>query len=69
MLFVKIHLAASGLNCSTQDRCIVMRDLSPGCTDVLSHSVARGILVPQPGIEPVSPALEGGFSTTVREAP
>ena len=25
--------------------------------------MARGILVPQPGIEPVSPALEGGFLT------
>ena len=25
---------------------------------------ACGILIPQPGIEPVSPALEGGFLTT-----
>ena len=30
----------------------------------LSHSVACGILVPQPGIEPMSPALQGGFLTT-----
>ena len=26
--------------------------------------MAYGILVPQPGIEPMSPALEGGFLTT-----
>ena len=26
--------------------------------------IACGILVPQPGIEPTSPALEGGFLTT-----
>ena len=30
----------------------------------LSCSAARGILVPQPGIEPKSPTLEGGFFTT-----
>ena len=30
----------------------------------LSHPMARGILVPWPGIEPTSPALEGGFLTT-----
>ena len=31
----------------------------------LSHSVARGILVPRPGIEPASPpALQGRFLTT-----
>ena len=30
----------------------------------LSHSVAHGILVPQPGIEPTSPELEGGFLIT-----
>ena len=27
----------------------------------LSRSVAHGILVPQPGIDPTSPELEGGF--------
>ena len=41
-----------------------MWDLSPGRTDVLSYSAAGGILVPQAGIEPVCPALEGGFSAT-----
>ena len=30
----------------------------------LSCPVACGILVPQPGIEPTSPALEGRFLTT-----
>ena len=30
----------------------------------LSCPVACGILVPRPGIEPASPALEGGFLTT-----
>ena len=30
----------------------------------LSFPVADGILVPQPGIKPTSPALEGGFLTT-----
>ena len=30
----------------------------------LSCPAARGILVPRPGIEPASPALEGGFFTT-----
>ena len=30
----------------------------------LSCPVACGILVPRPGIEPASPALEGGFFTT-----
>ena len=30
----------------------------------LSCAAACGILVPRPGIEPASPALEGGFFTT-----
>ena len=30
----------------------------------LSYSAACGILVPQPGIEPMSPALQGRFSST-----
>ena len=33
-------------------------------TQGLSWPVARGILVPQPGIELLSLALEGGFLTT-----
>ena len=46
--------------------------LSPHCSAQVSLVVvcgltcptACGILVPQPGIEPMSPALEGGFLTT-----
>ena len=34
------------------------------CSSGLSCTVACGILVPRPGIEPVSPELAGGFSTT-----
>ena len=34
------------------------------CPDRLGCSVAYGILVPWPGIEPASPALQGGFLTT-----
>ena len=30
---------------------------------VLSYSAACGVLVPQPGIEPTFPALQGGFVT------
>ena len=30
----------------------------------LSYPAARGILLPRPGIEPMYPALEGGFLTT-----
>ena len=30
----------------------------------LSYPLACGILVPRPGMEPASPALEGGFFTT-----
>ena len=30
----------------------------------ISCSKARGILVPQPGIKPASPAMQGGFLTT-----
>ena len=53
-----LFLAASGLSFSTWDSFVVHR---------LSCSVACGILDPQPGVEPASPALEGGFFTT--EAP
>ena len=34
------------------------------CGPGLSCPTACGILVPQPGIEPSSPELEGGFLTT-----
>ena len=35
----------------------------------VSCSEACGILVPRPGIEPVSPALEGRFQWTTRDVP
>ena len=34
------------------------------CGTGLSCPMARRILAPQPGIEPTSPTLEGGFLTT-----
>ena len=37
---------------------------SVGVACGLGCSMACGILVPQPGIEPKSPALQGGFLTT-----
>ena len=37
---------------------------SPVVVRGLSCSAACGILVPGPGIEPMSPALQGGFLTT-----
>ena len=58
-----IYLTASGLSCG-------MQDLSLRCADSLtvvrqlSCSTTCGILVPQPGIKPVSPALESRFLTT-----
>ena len=65
-----IYLAALGLHCGAQALLWGAWLLSlwhlgsvvvthwPGCPE------ACGILVPQPGIEPMSPALEGGFLTT-----
>ena len=42
--------------------------LGTGASVVVAHGLcccrAYGILVPRPGIEPMSPALEGGFLTT-----
>ena len=67
--YLFIYLAASALSCSTH-LCCVMWDLSLWHVDSvvaasgLSCSVAYGILVPWPGMEPVSLALEGGFLTT-----
>ena len=52
-----------GLCCSVQASLVASR---------LSYPKACGILVPQPGIEPKSPALQGRFLTTgliTREVP
>ena len=45
-----------GLCCDTQS------SLAAACR--FSYPEACGILVPQSGVEPYSPVLEGGFSTT-----
>ena len=66
-----------GLSCDTQDLCCVSWDLSLWHMDSLdtawdsviaarrlSYSTGCGVLVPWPGIEPMPPALQGGFSAT-----
>ena len=69
--YLFIYLAALGLSCSMGDLRCGMWGLSlwyAGFSLVAAHRlscpVACGILVPWPGIEPMSPALEGGFLTT-----
>ena len=69
-LFFFFFLAVLGLSCSMQDVCCIIRDLSLWLTGSLvvawglSYSEECGILVPRPGIEPMSPALQGRFLTT-----
>ena len=74
-VYLFIYLAAWVLSCGTWVLCCGMRDLSlwhAGSSLWHTGSRARrlgcpaacGILVPQPGIELASPALEGGFLTT-----
>ena len=64
-----MYVAASGLSCGMQDGCSA-QPFQLWCVDsvVLLHelncSTACGILVPQPGIEPASSELQGGFLTT-----
>ena len=64
-----IYLAASGLRCGTRDLCGGTRDLwlwYAGFLIVvckLSCLAANGVLLPWPGIEPVSPTLQGRFLT------
>ena len=53
-----------GLYYSIQASLVEARGLSLVAACWFSHLVAYGILVPQPGIKPESPALAGGFSTT-----
>ena len=70
LFYVFIYLAASGLRCGTQDLRCAMRDLVVQRLDSLvvhrglSCSWPRAILVPRPGIKPVSSALQGRFSAT-----
>ena len=47
--------------------CKVFIEFGVGSADLahrLSCSIACGILIPRPGVEPVSPALAGGFLST-----
>ena len=59
----------SGLSCGMQDLHCIRRGSLWWCTDFLaaacrlSGSVAGGILVPRPGIEPESSAVQGEFLT------
>ena len=61
------YLAVLVLTCGTWELCCGMQDILLRHTGFslvvcgLSCPVACGALVPQPGIEPASPALEGGF--------
>ena len=77
-----IYLAVLGLGCSMQDLLLRCTDYLvvprvPGCMDaaVVARALrcpkACGILVPQPGIEPLSPALQGVFFNhwTTQEVP
>ena len=69
-------MPASGLSCGTRDlslRCAGSSSCgvrAPKCVGsvVVVHGLScpatAGIIVPRPGIEPESPALEGGFLTT-----
>ena len=58
--YLFIYLAVSGLSCGTRDL-LLWRAGSVVMVHGLIFPVACGILVPQPGIEPATPALEGGF--------
>ena len=62
--YLFIYFAALGLSCGTQDLSLLCAGFSLVAARGLSCPAACGILVPQPGMEPTSPALEGGFLTT-----
>ena len=59
----KIYMAVSGLSWGTQDLPLQF-EAFVGVAHGLNCSAACGILVPPPGIESKSPALQGGFLTT-----
>ena len=63
------HCGRRALCCGTWASLVAARGLHSSCgvwalEHVDSVVAACGILVPRPGIEPASPALEGGFLTT-----
>ena len=63
--FFKIfYLAVSGLSCGMWDLSLQCSGFSRVVVCGLSCPAACGILVPQPEIEPASPASEGGFLNT-----
>ena len=62
-IFIYLFLPGLGLSCSTQDLLLWRVGFSLVVARGLSCLTACGILVPSPGIEPKSPALEGGFLT------
>ena len=61
-LFLKKICLAVGLSCSTWSLSLQLAGFS--LVVGLSCPVVCGILVPGPGVEPASPALEGGFLIT-----
>ena len=68
VFFFYLYLAASGVSCGMWDLLCIMWGLLLWCTDSLvvlglSGPAGCGVLVPGSGIEPQSPALEGGFLT------
>ena len=64
MAALGLSCSSQGLHCSIWDPLLWHKGFSLVVALGLSCPVACGILVPQPGIEPESPALEGGFLTT-----
>ena len=69
-IFLNIYSAALSVSCDTRDVCCGTHALHCGvhASLVVAHRLscpaACGILIPQPGIEPMSPALEGRFLTS-----
>ena len=60
---VPVLIAARGSLLRRAGSFVLAQGLS-SCGRGLCCSAACGILVPRPGLEPVSPALQGGFVTT-----
>ena len=67
--YLPTYLAVLGLGCGTQDLLWHMDTGSrsfglSSCSIGLGCSTTCGMLVPRPGIEPISPAVQGRFLTT-----
>ena len=58
-----IYLAVLGLSCSARDLSL-QRMVSVVVAHRLSCSESCGMLVPQPGVKPMSPVLQDGFIMT-----